>query len=465
VWNEPSAALALTQDDGQTSSRAPQPAVVATVIAGSIAEELGFQPGDRLLTINGVRPRDLIDFQVLQGEEELVLEVEDPDGTLHRVELEKDWNEALGLGFTEALFDGLRQCNNHCPFCFIDQQPPGRRRSLYLKDDDYRLSFLYGSYLTLTNLTAADWLRIEEQRLSPLFVSVHATEPELRSRLLVNPRAGLILDQLRWLAERRLQIHAQVVVCPGLNDGAALERTLEDLAAFGSGDWPAVLSTAVVPVGLTRFRPAGDALLPVDPASARAVIAQVEPLQARFQRDLGSRFAWLSDEWYLMAGMPLPPRDNYEDLPQRENGVGSIRAFLEELDGATRALPAAIARPRRCSWVVGLLVAEALQPVVDRLNRVEGVELLLIGLPSPYWGQEQVVTGLLTGSDLLEGLEGRDLGDRLLLPRVMLREGAEVFLDDRSLAELREALPVPIQVLGGADDLVAMCLGSWGEDA
>ena len=465
MWNEPSAALALTQDDGQTSSRAPPPAVVATVIAGSIAEELGFQPGDRLLTINGVRPRDLIDFQVLQGEEELVLEVEDPDGTLHRVELEKDWDESLGLGFTEALFDGLRQCNNHCPFCFIDQQPPGHRRSLYLKDDDYRLSFLYGSYLTLTNLTAADWLRIEEQRLSPLFVSVHATEPELRSRLLVNPRAGLILDQLRWFAERRLQIHAQVVVCPGLNDGAALERTLDDLAAFGSGDWPAVLSTAVVPVGLTRFRPAGDALLPVDRASAQAVIAQVEPLQARFQRDLGSRFAWLSDEWYLMAGLPLPPRDNYEDLPQRENGVGSIRAFLEELDQATQALPAAIARPRRCSWVVGRLVAEALQPVVDRLNRVEGVELLLIGLPSPYWGQEQVVTGLLTGSDLLEGLEGRDLGDRLLLPRVMLREGAEVFLDDRSLAELREALPVPIQVLGGADDLVAMCLGSWGEDA
>ncbi|MFZ0406991.1 MAG: DUF512 domain-containing protein, partial [Cyanobium sp.] len=325
--------------------------------------------------------------------------------------------------------------------------------------------FLYGSYLTLTNLTAADWQRIEEQRLSPLFVSVHATEPELRSRLLVNPRAGLILEQLRWFAERRLQIHAQVVVCPGLNDGNALERTLTDLADFGGGDWPAVLSAAVVPVGLTRFRPQGDALRPVDPATARAVIAQVEPLQAAFQRDLGSRFAWLSDEWYLLAGLPLPSRGTYEDLPQRENGVGSIRAFLEELDGATRDLPAAIARPRRCSWVVGRLVAEALQSVVDRLNRVEGVELLLIGLPSPYWGQEQVVTGLLTGSDLLEGLAGRDLGDQLLLPRVMLREGSEVFLDDRSLAELRSALPVPIQVLGGADDLVALCLGTWGEDA
>ncbi len=461
MWNEPSAALAA----GPSQARQPQPAVVATVAAGSIAEELGFQPGDRLLSLNGIRPRDLIDFQVLQSEEDLVLEVLDPDGSQHRVELEKDWDETLGLGFTEALFDGLRQCNNQCPFCFIDQQPPGHRRSLYLKDDDYRLSFLYGSYLTLTNLTAADWQRIEEQRLSPLFVSVHATEPELRSRLLGNPRAGLILEQLQWFAERRLQIHAQVVVCPGFNDGPALERTLTDLAGFGHGDWPAVLSAAVVPVGLTRFRPAGDRLQPVDPAVARAVIAQVEPLQAGFQRDLGSRFAWLSDEWYLMAGMPLPPRDDYEDLPQRENGVGSIRAFLEELEAATRALPAAIARPRRCSWVVGRIVAQALQPVVDRLNRVEGVELLLIGLPSPYWGQDQVVTGLLTGSDLLEGLAGRDLGDQLLLPRVMLREGAEVFLDDLSLEDVRAALPVPVQVLGGADDLVAMCLGSRGEDA
>jgi putative radical SAM enzyme (TIGR03279 family) len=229
--------------------------VVATVEPGSIGEELGFQPGDRLLSINGQRPRDLIDLQFLVGEEELVLEVEDPDGSLHTVEMEKDLDEGLGLGFTEALFDGLKQCNNACPFCFIDQQPPGKRRSLYLKDDDYRLSFLYGSYLTLTNLTEADWRRIETQRLSPLFVSVHATEPELRSRLLVNPRAGLLLEQLRWFQQRDLQIHAQVVVCPGLNDGAALERTLRDLAGFAGGDWPAVLSAAVVPVGLTRFRP------------------------------------------------------------------------------------------------------------------------------------------------------------------------------------------------------------------
>ncbi len=469
MWKEPSAGIALAEAEariaGAEGLRLPQPAVVAGVEPGSIGEELGFEPGDRLLSINGARPRDLIDLQVLCSEEELVLEVEDPDGGHHVVELEKEADAGLGLAFTEALFDGLRQCNNHCPFCFIDQQPPGRRGSLYLKDDDYRLSFLYGSYLTLTNLTAADWQRIEAQRLSPLYVSVHATDPELRSRLLVNPRAALLLEQLAWFAARRLQIHAQVVVCPGLNDGGALRQTLTDLARYGGGDWPAVLSTAVVPVGLTRFRPAGDALRPVTPAAAAAVIDAVEPLQHRFRQELGSRFAWLADEWYLIAGRPLPPRAAYEDLPQRENGVGSIRGFLEELAAATAALPEAIPSPRRFSWVVGHLVSGALQPVVERFNRVKGLELLLHGLPSPYWGQEQVVTGLLTGSDLLSGLRGKDLGEELLLPRVMLREGQPVFLDDCTLERLREQLPVPVRPIGGADDLVAVCLGKAVPDA
>jgi putative radical SAM enzyme (TIGR03279 family) len=459
VWNEPSAGLALADNAAGQAPRLPQPAVVATVVPGSIGDELGFQPGDRLLSVNGVRPRDLIDLQVLVGEEELRLEVEDPEGIRHVVDLEKEADEGLGLGFTEALFDGLRQCNNRCPFCFIDQQPPGRRRSLYLKDDDYRLSFLYGSYLTLTNLSTADWRRIEAQRLSPLFVSVHATDPDLRSRLLVNPRAGMLMEQLRWFADRRLQIHAQVVVCPGLNDGIALERTLRDLAGFGSGDWPTVLSTAVVPVGLTRFRPAGDALQAVTRPAAVAVIDLVEGLQGEFHQTLASRFAWLSDELYLIAGLPLPPRSSYEDLPQRENGVGSIRAFLEELDRLTRSLPLALAEPRRLSWVVGRLVADALRPVVERLNRIEGLDLLLHGLPSPYWGQEQVVTGLLTGSDLLSGLAGKDLGDRLLLPRVMLRQGEPVFLDDMTIEQLQAGLDVPVHVIGGADDLVAVCLG------
>jgi putative radical SAM enzyme (TIGR03279 family) len=433
---------------------------VVSVEAGSIGEELGFQPGDRLLSINGVRPRDLIDFQMLVGEEDLRLEVEDPAGEVHVIELEKDADDGLGLAFSEALFDGLRQCNNRCPFCFIDQQPPGHRRSLYLKDDDYRLSFLYGSYLTLTNLTAADWQRIEAQRLSPLYVSVHATDPELRSRLLVNPRAALLLDQLRWFAERRLQIHAQVVVCPGVNDGEALGRTLQDLAVFAEGDWPTVLSTAVVPVGLTRFRPVNDNLVPVDQAAAIAVISQVEALQAAFQHRLGSRFAWLADEWYLIAGLPLPPRSDYEDLPQRENGVGSIRGFLEELDQATARLPTSLAVPQRLSWVVGAVVAGALEPVLERLNRVEGLDLRLYGLPSPYWGQDLVVTGLLTGADLIQGLQGQDLGEKLLLPKLMLRQGESVFLDDMTLEQLQAQLPVPIQPVGSAEELVAVCIRS-----
>ncbi len=441
-------------------TRQPQPAVVDQVEQGSIGEELGFEPGDQLMSINGVRPRDLIDYRYLCVNEELHLEVRDASGEFHQVDLEKDADDGLGLGFTEALFDGLRQCNNHCPFCFIDQQPPGHRHSLYLKDDDYRLSFLYGSYLTLTNLTEADWQRIDQQRLSPLYVSVHATEPKLRERLLVNPRAGLLMQQLSWFGERDLQVHAQVVVCPGLNDGAALERSLRDLASHGRGDWPAVLSAAVVPVGLTRFRPPDDGLAPVSPACARTVIDQVEILQQEFQQQLGTRFAWLSDEWYLIAGLPLPPRLDYEDLPQQENGVGTIRAFLEALDDATRTLPERIDQPRRCSWVVGRIVASALRPVTERLNAIDGLEVQLLGLPSPYWGQDQVVTGLLTGEDLLKGLDGLDLGDELLLPSVMLRQGQPVFLDDVTLEQLQESLPVPVRIVHGAADIVAAALGS-----
>ena len=455
MWNEPSDGVPLQSDP---SAATPQPAVVATVEPGSIGEELGFQPGDRLVAVNGIRPRDLIDLRMLCGEEDLALEVEDPDGTCHHIELEKDADDGLGLGFTEALFDGLKQCNNHCPFCFIDQQPPGRRSSLYLKDDDYRLSFLYGSYLTLTNLLPADWQRIERQRLSPLFVSVHATNPALRSQLLVNERASQILDQIAWFQDKRLQIHAQVVVCPGLNDGDALVQTLQDLARFGGGDWPAVLSVAVVPVGLTRFRPDGDGLVPVTPAMAKRTIELVEPLQQQFSESFGSRWAWLSDEWYLMAGLPLPQRASYEDLPQQENGVGSIRAFLEQLDHATQELPAALDEPRSLSWVVGSLVGPSLTPVVERLRQVEGLDLRLQSLPSPYWGCEQVVTGLLTGQDLIDGLQGQELGDALLLPAVLLRQGQPVFLDDLSLEMVEQRLGIPLQVVGGAAEVVAACL-------
>ncbi len=463
MWNEPSAGVASKSNDRNISQGLPAPAIVESVQADSIGESLGFEPGDKILSINGIRPRDLIDYRLLISNEELYLRIIDSAGRRHELQIEKEEDDELGLSFTEALFDGLIQCNNNCPFCFIDQQPTGKRKSLYLKDDDYRMSFLYGSYLTLTNLTESDWKRIEEQRLSPLFVSVHATEPKLRSKLLKNPRAGLLMEQINWFAKRNLQIHAQIVVCPGINDGNALTQTLTDLAENGKGEWPVVLSTAVVPVGLTRFRPINDGLVPVTSDSALKVISQVETLQKHFKTTLGSNFAWLSDEWYLIAGKALPTRSSYENFPQQENGVGSIRAFLKEIDVATSKLPKRLASKRSCSWVVGRLVEESLQEASDRINQIHGLTLHLYGLSSPYWGQEQVVTGLITGQDLLTGLQGLDLGQQLLLPSVMLREGENIFLDDMRVEEVATSLNVPIKIVSGADDIVAAALGDGGK--
>ena len=436
-----------------------KPAVVASIEEGSIGEELGFEVGDRLISINGVKPRDLIDYKFLMAEENIQLIILDEKDKQHTIDIEKDYDDELGLAFTEALFDGLKQCNNQCPFCFIDQQPSGKRKSLYLKDDDYRLSFLYGSYLTLTNLSEQDWQRIDQQRLTPLFVSVHATEPHLRSKLLRNPKAIDLLNQLVWFSQKRIQIHAQIVVCPGINDGKALERTINDLFNFAQGDFPVVLSAAIVPVGLTRFRPSNDGLIPVDSTCATKVINQVEPMQQIFYKSTGSRFAWLSDEWYLIAKKPLPSLNSYEDLPQKENGVGSIRSFLKAMDEATRNLPIKINQKRTCSWVVGKLVENELQKPCSRLNKINNFTMHLYGIPSPYWGQEQIVTGLLTGQDLIKGLQEKELGDELLLPSVMLRQGEKIFLDDMTLQELSSSLNVSIRIVHDADDIVnkALC--------
>jgi putative radical SAM enzyme (TIGR03279 family) len=433
-----------------------KPALITHVLPDSIAAEVGFEAGDRLVAINKQRPRDLIDYQFLCADEFLELEVLDVKGKTHRLEIEKDYDEDLGLEFDNALFDGLMQCNNRCPFCFIDQQPPGKRQSLYLKDDDYRLSFLYGSYLTLTNLSPREWERIAQMRLSPLFVSVHATEPEVRIRLLKNLRAGQILDQLQWFQENRLQIHAQVVLCPGINDGEHLEQTLLDLARFHTGEVPAVTSVAVVPVGLTRFRPAEDELVPVTPEQAQVVIAQVQRLQTKFHHQLGSTFAWLADEWFLIAGQDLPPESHYEDYPQIGNGVGSIQQFLKQFQTAAKQLPEKVSPPRRYTWVVGNAVERAFQPIVQRLNQVEGLEVNLVALNSDYWGQQITVTGLLTGQDLLAGLAGQELGAGVLLPSLMLKHDDARFLDDMTVEELANRLHVPVWPVGDLEDLLEM---------
>jgi putative radical SAM enzyme (TIGR03279 family) len=437
-----------------------RPARISRVIEDSIAAEIGFEVGDAIVSINGTRPRDLIDYQFLCADEFLTLEVLDTKGKQHQLEIEKDYSEDLGLEFDTALFDGLIQCNNKCPFCFIDQQPEGKRETLYYKDDDYRLSFLYGSYLTLTNLTMREWQRIEQMRISPLFVSVHATEPDLRVRLLKNPRAGQILDHLKWFQERQLQIHAQVVVCPTINDGIHLERTLLDLVSFHRGDNPCVDSVAVVPVGLTRFRPAEDELIPVTTEKAQQVIEQVQKLQEKFRRELGSNVVWLADEWFLIARWDLPPQSHYEDYPQIGNGVGSIRQFLRDFQKtAKKLLPKKLSTPRKLTWVVGNAVEKAFQPLVQRLNEVEGLTIECVPLNSEYWGQEITVTGLLTGEDLIRGLRGRDLGEGIVLPSVMLKDGDRVFLDDTRLETVTEALSVAIYPVTGVTELIETCVG------
>ncbi|GAB4523260.1 MAG: TIGR03279 family radical SAM protein [Pleurocapsa sp.] len=436
-----------------------QPAKITRVLPNSIAEEIGFEAGDAIVSINNTRPRDLIDYRFLCSDEYLELEVMDTSGKVHQIEIEKDYDDDLGLEFETALFDGLIQCNNRCPFCFIDQQPPGKRESLYYKDDDYRLSFLYGSYLTLTNLTEKEWRRIEQMRLSPLYVSVHATEPDVRIRLLKNPRAGLIMSQFQWFQERRLQIHAQVVVCPGINDGIHLERTLLDLASFHQGDIPAVASAAVVPVGLTRFRPTEDELIPVSQEKAREVITQVQQLQKRFKIELGSNFVWLADEWFLIARQDIPPESHYEDYPQIGNGVGSIRLFIKEFQTtAQKMLPQSIDTPRNLTWVVGNAVEKAFEPLVAQLNQVQGLKINLIALRSEYWGQEITVTGLLTGHDLLVGLSEKDLGDGILLPSLMLKHGETKFLDDMTVAEVATKLKNKILTVSDVKELISKCI-------
>jgi len=452
------------------SELSTRPALITKVIPDSICAEMGFEPGDSIVAVNGQKPRDLIDYQFLCADEFIELEVLDAKGKTHKLEIEKEYDEDLGVEFETALFDGLIQCNNRCPFCFIDQQPPGKRETLYLKDDDYRLSFLYGSYLTLTNLTQKEWERIEQMRLSPLYVSVHATDPEVRIRLLKNLRAGKILEQIKWFEERRLQIHAQVVVCPGINDGEHLERTLLDLAKFHTGNIPAVASVAVVPVGLTRFRPAEDELIAVTAEKAREVIEQVQKIQELLSKGKGgpkakkqkskSRCIWLADEWFLIAGLDLPSAGDYEDYPQIGNGVGSIRQFIQQFETAFEKLqPMQVEPERKLVWVVGNAVEKAFEPIVQQLNQIPGLSVNMAALCSRYWGQSITVTGLLTGQDLLEALQGRDLGNGILLPSVMLKQGEPRFLDDMTVEQLASLLKTRILPVSGVEELISAAIG------
>ena len=435
------------------------PALIESIENNSIAEEVGFESGDAILSINGIKPRDLIDYQILICDEILEISVLDKNNTVHNITIEKEPDSSLGINFKEALFDSLKECNNQCPFCFIDQQPSGKRKSLYLKDDDYRLSFLYGSYLTLTNLKEKDWNRISTQNLSPLFISIHATNPDIREELLKNKNAREILNHIKWFEKHSLQIHAQIVVCPKINDNEILEKSILDLSQFWSKEKQTVLSVAIVPVGLTRFRPEDDGLIAIDKYYAKKIIIEVENIQKIMQKKLGTRFCWLSDEWYLIAGEKLPQYKTYENMPQESNGVGTIRSFLKMLDNETKTLPKKLVKKRNVSWIVGKLVYEALIPTQEKLNQIENLTINLYGLPSIYWGQEQVVTGLLTGEDLILGLKDKDLGEAIYLPSMMLKANSDLFLDDKNIEEVEKELKTKIHVVREANDIIKDLVG------
>jgi len=435
------------------------PAEIESIEDNSIAEEIGFESGDSIISINGKKPRDLIDYQILISEEILDISVLDKNHEIHNINIEKDQDVNLGINFKDALFDSIKQCNNRCPFCFIDQQPSGKRKSLYVKDDDYRLSFLYGSYLTLTNLKKEDWERIAMQKLSPLFISVHATDPATREKLLKNKKAGVILDQISWFEKNSIQIHAQIVVCPDINDGDILEKSIFELAEFYKKTSQTVLSVAIVPVGLTKFRPENDGLKPISSEYAIKTIKQVEKIQASLKKNLGTRFCWLADEWYLIAGTNLPSYKTYENMPQESNGVGSIRSFLKTLSNKTQKLPQKVKKPKKISWIVGKLVYEALIPTVKKLNLIDGLKINFYGLPSIYWGQDQVVTGLLTGEDLINGLKNKDLGEAVYIPSIMLKHNTDLFLDDKTIKEVENQLNTKIHVLDDSNDIINTLVG------
>ncbi len=422
----------------------------------SIAEELGVKPGDRLLSINEQPVRDILDYRFLCAAEELLVKVTTQAGEVWELEIEKEYEEDLGLDFGEHSFGATRRCHNRCLFCFVDQMAPKMRETLYIKDDDYRLSFWQGNFVTLTNVKEAELQRIIDQRMGPLFISVHTTNPELRARMLNNRFAGNIMDQLSKLAKAGIEMHTQVVLCPDINDGAELKRTIEDLA----GLWPEVQSMAVVPVGVTKYRQGLYNLRTFTQSEASQVIDLVEGYQQEFLEQWGDSFVYASDEFYVMAGKPIPPTENYGNFPQTENGVGLARLFLDEWDSIKDDLPQRISSNHRVTLVTGTSGAAILQQVVDGLNQIKDLQVDLEVVKNQFFGESVTVTGLLTGGDIIKALKNKNLGDAVILPSVMLRDGEEVFLDDVTVSDVADKIQTPVEVVDGPENLVEVLLGT-----
>jgi len=416
--------------------------VIAEVSTGSTAAELGLRPGDVLVSINGHVLRDVIDYHFYGAEEELELAVERGEERIV-YQVERGYDQELGLEFAEPTFDGLRRCNNRCQFCFFKGLPPGMRRSLYIRDDDYRYSFLFGNFITLTNLTEGDWDRLAEQRLSPLYVSVHATDPALRRRILGNPAAPGVVEQLKRLGSLGIQVHAQIVLIPGLNDGPHLARTVADLVAL----YPTVQSIAVVPLGLTRYHRCPFRIY--RPEEASPIVAQVSAWQREYRSRHGLSLVYASDEWYLLAGLEVPQAEEYDGFPQLENGVGLTSVFLDE----EFRVSGCEFRVGKITLVCGMLIA----PVIERkAAELSGMAVEVVPVENRFFGPTVTVSGLLTGRDVVEAVRERDLGDVVFLPRAMFDASGELTLDDMSPATIGERLGVGVEVAGTMGEVVGL---------
>lgn len=410
---------------------------IDSVAMDSIADQMEIVAGDRLLAVNSKLLRDLIDYSYYTAsEEEMLLEVEKADGEIWELEVERSAGESLGLIFSAP---EPSRCANNCLFCFVHQLPKGLRKPLYVKDEDYRLSFLNGNYVTLANLETSELNRIIEQRLSPLYISVHTTNPELRERLLGKSGIPVIYEQLQRLAAARISMHTQIVLCPGLNDGDELQRTVNDLAAL----FPAVQSLAVVPLGLTDHRHNLPPLTPVTAGYARDLIMAWQPQVERLRKKLGQPFLFLADEFYLKAGLPFPPVKSYGDFPQIENGVGMVPLFMKE---ATRLLSRVRPLgPFRATVVTGVSSFDFVSDFLEQLSEKSGADLVSLAVENKLFGSSITVSGLISGDDIITSMAGRNIGSCLFVPDVMLKEGEGVFLDNVSLDEL--SLKLSCQVI------------------
>ena len=424
-------------------------AVISAVQPNSKAERAHLEPGDRLLRVNGAAVADLIDLSFALAEEQVELEVLKTSGKTVHLRIKKALDESMGFEFESAVFDRVRTCANKCLFCFVDQMPAGLRETLYVKDDDYRMSFLYGNFVTMTNLTPADFDRIRRFHLSPLYVSVHTTNGELRRQMMGLPRAAEIMRQLRDFVDAGIELHTQVVLCPGYNDGAELTRTIRELSELG----PEVLSLAIVPVGLTRFRQACAPLRTFTPAESAAIVDEVAAWQAKFRAENGNSFVYLSDEFYLRAGREIPAEEFYDGYPQLENGIGLVRSFLADWQEAggcegLAALPGSDGKPvvAISGTAFAPVLADLLQPLAPAV-RVEAVV-------NEFFGPLVNVSGLLTGQDIAAHVRSLAVKPQtVILSSTMLRKNERVFLDGMTVEELEHELGAPVQVATGATEL------------